>query len=111
MSIDELTQLAKLYYVDGLTQEDLAKKFTISRVKVGRLLKRAVEEGIVEIRVRHHPRATQALEQALIDRFGLQRAIISVDHNDLDSQREMLAGLVASYLDRVLVDGSLVAVG
>lgn len=111
MSLDELTQLAKLYYVDGLTQEDLAKKFSISRIKVGRLLKRAAEEGIVEIRVRHHPRATQALEQALTDRFGIQRAIISVDHNDLDSQRELLAGLVASYLDRVLVDGSLVAVG
>jgi DNA-binding transcriptional regulator LsrR (DeoR family) len=111
MSLDELTQLAKLYYVDGLTQEDLAKKFSISRIKVGRLLKRAAEEGIVEIRVRHHPRATQALEQALIDRFGIERAIISVDHNDLDSQRELLAGLVASYLDRVLVDGSLVAVG
>lgn len=111
MSLDELTQLAKLYYVDGLTQEDLAKKFSISRIKVGRLLKRAAEEGIVEIRVRHHPRATQALEQALIDRFGIERAIISVDHNDLDSQRELLAGLVASYLDRVLVEGSLVAVG
>ena len=111
MSLEELTQLATLYYVDGLTQEDLAKRFSISRIKVGRLLKRAAEEGIVEIRVRHHPRATQALEQALMDRFGIQRAIISVDHNDLDSQRELLAGLVASYLDRVITDGSLVAVG
>jgi DNA-binding transcriptional regulator LsrR (DeoR family) len=111
MTTDELTQLAKLYYVDGLTQEDLARKFSISRAKVGRLLKRAEEEGIVEIRVRHHPRATQALEQELIDRFGIQRAIISVDHKDQDSQRELLAGLVASYLDRVLADGSIVAVG
>jgi DNA-binding transcriptional regulator LsrR (DeoR family) len=111
MSTDELTQLAKLYYVDGLTQEDLAQKFSISRAKVGRLLKRAEQEGIVEIRVRHHPRATQALEQELVSRFGIQRAIISVDHKDQDSQRELLAGLVASYLDRVLTDGSLVAVG
>lgn len=111
MSTDELTQLAKLYYIDGLTQEDLARKFSISRIKVGRLLKRAVEEGIVEIRVRHHPGATQALEQALIQRFGIERAIISLDDKDLDSQRDLLAGLVASHLDRILIDGSLVAVG
>ncbi len=111
MSTDELTQLAKLYYIDGLTQEDLARQFSISRIKVGRLLKRAVEEGIVEIRVRHHPGATQGLEQALIQRFGLARAIISLDDKDPDSQRDLLAGLVASHLDRILVDGSLVAVG
>lgn len=111
MTIDELTQLAQLYYVDGLTQEELVKKFAISRAKVGRLLKRARQEGVVEIRVRHHPQVTHALEQELIERFGIERAIISVDHKNLDSQRQMLAGLVASYLDRVLVDGSVVAVG
>jgi DNA-binding transcriptional regulator LsrR (DeoR family) len=111
MTNEELTQLAKLYYVDGLTQEDLAKKFSLSRAKVGRLLKRAQDEGIVEIRVRHHPQATQALEDELTSRFGIDRAIISVDHKDQDKQRELLAGLVASYLDRILTDGSIVAVG
>lgn len=108
---DELTLLAKLYYVDGLTQEDLAKQFGLSRAKVGRQLKRAEQEGIVEIRVRHHPRANEALSRELIERFGIQRAIISVDHADPSRQRELLAGLVASYLDRVLTDRNIVAVG
>jgi DNA-binding transcriptional regulator LsrR (DeoR family) len=111
MSHDELTLLAKLYYIDGLTQEDLSKQFNVSRVKVGRLLRHAEKEGIVEIRVRHHPRANQALEQELINRFGIQRAIISVDHADQDRQRELLAGLVASYLDQVLTDRNIIAVG
>lgn len=111
MTNEELTQLAKFYYVDGLTQEDLAQKFSLSRAKVGRLLKRAQDDGIVEIRVRHHPQATQALEEELTSRFGIDRAIISVDHKDQDKQRDMLAGLVASYLDRVLSSGNIVAVG
>jgi len=113
MSPEKLTQLAKLYYVDGMTQEDLAARFSMSRVMVGRLLKRAVKEGVVEIRVRlrHPPEQTQALENALIERFGIQRAIISVDHKDLDSQRDLLAGLVAGYLDHTLTDSSIVAVG
>ena len=41
----------------------------------------------------------------------MQRALIAIDHKDSDKQREMLAGLVASYLDRILIDGSIVAVG
>jgi DNA-binding transcriptional regulator LsrR (DeoR family) len=111
MDTDELTRLAMLYYVDGQTQEDLARTFSISRAKVSRLLKRAQEEGIVEIRVRHHARDTSDLEQMLMARFGLQRAIISVNHKDQDKQRELLAGLVASHLDRVLADDTIVAVG
>lgn len=113
MSPEQLTQLAKLYYIDEMTQEELAARFSISRIKVGRLLKRAVEEGLVEVRVRlrHPPEQTHALEQALVNRFGIQRAIISVDHKDLDRQRELLAGLVAAYLEQTLSDTSIVAVG
>ncbi len=111
MTTDELTRLATLYYVDGLTQEDLSKQFSLSRAKIGRLLKRAQEEGIVEIRVRHHPRDTRDLERELIERFGIEKAIVSVNHKDQDKQRELLAGLVASHLDRILTNDMIVAVG
>ncbi|WP_420991949.1 sugar-binding transcriptional regulator [Cupriavidus sp. 30B13] len=111
MTTDELTRLATLYYVDGLTQEDLSRQFSLSRAKIGRLLKRAQEEGIVEIRVRHHPRDTRDLERELIERFGIEKAIVSINHNDQDKQRELLAGLVASHLDRLLASDMIVAVG
>lgn len=100
MTTDELTRLATLYYVDGLTQEDLSKQFSLSRAKIGRLLKRAQEEGIVEIRVKHHPRDTRDLERELISRFGIEKAIVSINHKDQDKQRELVAGLVASHLDQ-----------
>ena len=83
----------------------------MSRATVGRMLRRAQQEGIVEIRVRPHAGFAADLERKLIERFGIQRALISIDHKDSDKQRAMLAGLVASYLDRMLVDGSVVAVG
>lgn len=113
MSPDQLTKLATLYHIDGWTQQELARHFGISRIKVGRLLKRAVTDGVVEIRVRlrHPPDVTAALEQALIEHFGIRRAIISVDHKAPDRQRELLAGLVASYLDQTLTDTSVVTVG
>lgn len=111
MTDSDLAKLATLYYIDGCTQEELSKSFGISRATVGRLLRKAQEEGIVEIRVRPHAAFASDLERQLIDRFGIRRALIAVDHKDVDKQRELLAGLVASELDRILMDGSIVAVG
>lgn len=108
---ENLAQLATLYYFDGLTQDELSRMFSVSRATVGRMLRRALQEGIVEIRVRPSNSYAADLEKALVERFGIQRALISVDHKDQEKQRELLAGLVASYLDRILVDGSVVAVG
>ena len=111
MSDEELARLATLYYIDGLTQEELSKQFDISRATIGRMLRKALQEGIVEIRVRPNNAFSSDIENALIQRFGIKRALISVDHKDVDKQRELLAGLVAGYLDRILLDGAIVAVG
>ena len=111
MSEDELSRLATLYYVDGMTQEELSKMFAISRATIGRMLRRAQATGIVEIRVRPHAAFASDIEKELIQRFGIQRALLAVDHNDADKQRGLLAGLVAAYLDRELADGSVIAVG
>lgn len=108
---DDLTNLATLYYVDGLTQEELSKRFGVSRATIGRMLHRAQDEGIVEIRVRPHPKVADELERSLVRRFGIRRAILAADHEDADRQRDMLAGLVAGYLDKILTDGAIVAVG
>lgn len=111
MTESDLAKLATLYYVDGHTQDALSRHFGISRATVGRQLRRAQEEGIVEIRVRPHATFTADLERQLVERFQIQRALIAVDHADPEQQRNLLAGLVAGELDRILQDGSVVAVG
>ncbi|OOE55068.1 helix-turn-helix domain-containing protein, partial [Salinivibrio kushneri] len=52
---DLLTEIAILYYQQSATQEEIARKYKISRPKVSRLLRKAREEGIVEITVKFHP--------------------------------------------------------
>ncbi|BCQ36031.1 MULTISPECIES: sugar-binding transcriptional regulator [Erwiniaceae] len=106
-----LTEIAVAYYQDEITQEEIARKFGISRIKVGRLLKRAKEEGIVEINVRYHPVFSTRLEQQLLERFPLQRALIALDHHDEDEQRRQVAALVAMHLSQSLKDNAVVAVG
>jgi DNA-binding transcriptional regulator LsrR (DeoR family) len=107
---DLTTEIAALYYADEVTQEELSQRFGMSRAKIGRLLKRAREEGIVEIRVRAHRGVSVEIEQEFIRRFCIDQLIVAPDHRDLDQQRAGLAALVAAYLN-LLRDGMIVAVG
>jgi DNA-binding transcriptional regulator LsrR (DeoR family) len=109
--LDIMTEIAALYYADEVTQEELSVRFGMSRAKIGRLLKRAREEGIVEIRVRPHRGVSVEIEQEFIRRFAIEQLIVAPDHRDLDTQRAGLAALVAAYLNRLLRDGMIVAVG
>lgn len=109
--IDLMTEIATLYYVQGETQEVIANRLGLSRIRVGRLLKRAQVEGIVDVRVRQHPAVSAEIEQELKRRFGLKRALVALDHADGDAQRSAVASLVADHLSRTLADGHIVAVG
>ncbi|MFC0268187.1 sugar-binding domain-containing protein [Kushneria aurantia] len=109
--IEMMTEIATLYYVQGETQEAIAGRLGMSRIKVGRMLKRAQAEGIVDVRVRQHPAVSAEIEQALIQRFGIRRALIALDHVDAEVQRHAVSSLVADHLTRTLEDGTIVAVG
>ena len=106
-----LTEIAVAYYEYEQTQEEIAKRFGISRIKVGRLLKKARSEGIVEINVKYHPIFSSRIEQQFINSFGIKRALIALDHQDEDEQRRQVAALVTNYLSSVLKKGVTVAIG
>lgn len=108
---DLLTEIAVSYYQNGATQEEISKKFAISRAKVGRLLKQARDEGIVEITVKYHPVFSAKIEERLIKRFGVKRALIALDQADEEAQRLQVAGLVSNYLTATLKNGMVVTVG
>ncbi|CZF82922.1 Sorbitol operon regulator [Grimontia celer] len=106
-----LTEIAILYYQQNTTQEEISKKFGISRAKVSRLLRRAREEGIVEISVKFHPVHSAQLEQRLMEKFSLKRALIALDQPSVQEQRNQVATLVSSFIDGNLQEGMVVAVG
>jgi DNA-binding transcriptional regulator LsrR (DeoR family) len=108
---DLLTEISVAYYQDGATQEEISKKYNISRAKVGRLLKQARDEGIVEITVKYHPVFSTKVEQRLMERFGIKRALIALDQPSEELQRKQVAGLVSNYLSSSLKNGMVVSVG
>ena len=111
VAIETLIEIATLYYFEDVTQDALSRRFALSRAKIGRLLKRARADGLVEIRVHQPPAVGAELELEFIHRFGIGRLLVSIDHREPDAQRSAVAALVASHLERTLRDGAIVAVG
>lgn len=65
----------------------------------------------MEINVRYHPVFSTQLEKQLKERFPVNRALIALDHHDEEEQRRQVASLVSAYLNNVLKDNVVVAVG
>lgn len=101
---DLLVTVATLYYELGQNQQQIAERLETSRSSVSRMIKEARDLGIVEIRIHRPVNRAYALEQVLIDRFGLTDAYVLLTNPD-QREEERLAGvgrLAASYLERVL---------
>jgi DNA-binding transcriptional regulator LsrR (DeoR family) len=75
-SDDNLRLVARLYYVDGLGQAEVARFARVSQAKVSRLLALARERGLVRITVADYDPRRRDLEDRLRTRCGLQTAIV-----------------------------------
>jgi deoxyribonucleoside regulator len=71
---------ATLYYIDGLTQAEVAARLGVSRPTAGRLVARAKSKGLVRIEVVVPPNERDNLhadeEAALESAFGLTEAVV-----------------------------------
>jgi deoxyribonucleoside regulator len=78
-SDEQLRLAARLYYLDGLAQSEVAKFVKVSQAKVSRLLAAARELGVVRISVAEYEPRNQALERSICSAFGLNAvAVIKV---------------------------------
>jgi len=107
-----MVKVARLYYENHQTQEEIATHLGLSRPKVSRLLQRARKEGIVQIHI-IDPFASHAdLEAALIEQFGLEAAVVVagvVDREPLTRRR--IGQAAAHYLEEVVRDGDVIGMG
>jgi DNA-binding transcriptional regulator LsrR (DeoR family) len=108
---DLLAQVASMYYEQDMTQTEIGAQLGLSRVKVYRLLKRARAERVVQISINWPIERDPDLEKQLVQAFGLKEALVL---KTLSPNRppalQPLGQLAAHYLERVLTDGSTMAV-
>lgn len=73
---DAAVWAAWLYYVDELTQKEIADRLGTSRVTVIKLLAEARERGLVKIEIDTAIASDVELSRQMADHFGLQEALI-----------------------------------
>jgi DNA-binding transcriptional regulator LsrR (DeoR family) len=95
-----LADVAEMYYVDDLTQQEVSRAIGITRSAVSRMLTEARHKGIVEITVRRPLSFDLELEEALIERFNLLDAhVLSIQQaTNYDTLRNRLGRTAAQVL-------------
>ncbi len=105
-----LVRVAKLHYEQGLKQNEIASRYSLSTSKVSRILKRAADMGIVKTVVQVPDGIHAQTEQELEEKYGLSEAVI-VDVSG--SHAEVLANLsiaAANHLENTLFSPTIVGV-
>ncbi|MCS7242577.1 sugar-binding transcriptional regulator [Candidatus Caldatribacterium sp.] len=98
-----MAEVARLYYYEDLTQDQIGEVLGLSRQKVSRLLRQAKEEGLVQIRVLEDLGSTGALEERLRNKFGLRDArIATIFSQDKEVVTKRIAQVAASYLRSIV---------
>lgn len=104
-------QVARLYYAEGATQEEIARRLDISRPTISRLLRDARSAGVVEITI-HTPLVRDgALEAALGQAYPWLKAVIVLRRSGGADPRPELGRAAADYLSGLVRDGDGVGVG
>lgn len=97
-----LAHVSVLYYLEGQTQDEIARRLQLSRAKVSRLLSTARDTGIARIFIRPPPGVLLTLETELETRFGLRevRIVPSARDDTEESARWKVGAAAASDLAR-----------
>ena len=111
-SDEQLRLAARLYYVDGLGQVEVAKFVKVSQTKISRLLALARERGIVRISVAEYEPRDQKLEATLQKEFGLKAVAVikTISGATTEDARLTVAHFGATFVASLVAPDSTVAI-
>lgn len=107
---DTMIMAAKMYYIDGLSQEEIAKAIHVSRPSVSRLLQACIKEGIVQIRIDDVSSYGKELAKRIIDTFGIREVIVVPPGYSPETDKEKVSQATAEYIESRLTPGMLVGI-
>ncbi|MDO9546260.1 MAG: sugar-binding transcriptional regulator [Pelolinea sp.] len=107
-----LQKVARLYYENDQTQQEISSLLKISRPKVSRLLTQAKDFGIVKITISGVPGIHTDIETALEKKYGIDEVYI-VEVSDPYSQiavSKEIGVAAAEYFTRVVTKPSMIGI-
>lgn len=100
-----LYKIAKAYYEDALTQDQIGKRFGLSRIKVSRLLQQARQSRVVQITITPPMDSFGDLEREMEAAYGLDEVVVVSTFSEAQSDIvPRLGAAAANYLARCLSD-------
>lgn len=94
----DLVNVARLYYEQGLTQDQVAKRIGVSRPLVSKMLTRAREAGIVHIEIRSSTEGDAALLEALQTRYALHGGMVLPVQDSMEENLKAAADYLSGEL-------------
>lgn len=105
-----LYKIAWLYYIDGLTQKEIATRLSVSRIKVIKMLEESRQKKIVRFYFSSIYREKNEVEQQLIKKYNL-RDVFVVPWSSKNNLSENLGQATAMYLNDLIKEDAYVGVG
>jgi len=97
-----ISKVAQLYYLENYMQKDIAKKMSISRVAVSRILSKAKKLKLVEIKINNLKDSFQDLEFVIEKKFKLKECVVASSFENEKNTFIELAKYLSETLDRIV---------
>lgn len=106
----ELMKIAYLYYTKDYSQEEISELLHKSKMTVSRMIKKAIEEGIVKISVQLPYQVNEELQEKFITAFKLKDVVIA--KNIIREELPVFLGEIGAYgIQFHLKDSDVLGVG
>lgn len=110
MNTQQVLQIARLYYEQNKTQEDIAQQLLVSRSTVSRALKVARERGFIRTIVVAPSVTAPRLEAWFRERFNLQHVVIVPGCGSTPEVLDSVGQTAATYLDYIVSEQTVLTV-
>lgn len=98
----DLVKIASMYYEEGMTQAEIARKIGVSRSLISKMLLDAKAEGVIEVFINSKSAYSVSLERKLEKKYALKHAIV-IDTFDLKDYEvdKMVSRAAALHLQKL----------
>jgi DNA-binding transcriptional regulator LsrR (DeoR family) len=109
--LDEAARAGWLYYIGGMTQDQIATHLGVSRQRAQRLVARAMAEGLIRVRLDHKIGACLKLEDELSRRFGLSECRVAPAMGASVDPSRAIAVTAAQVFEQFLAQAEPMVIG
>lgn len=103
-------KIAYWYYTLGMTQDEIAKRLSLTRQKVNQIINSLMDLDVVSINIHGYERDYIELENKIENHFKLKEVLVVSDYGEPNTVLYKVANVAAQYLDETIQQGDIIGV-